>query len=146
MVIELKEIGIIHTPYKTKAETPFQGFQSEAVGRVEVFEEYVEGLEGIELFSHLILVYRLHRIEREKLKVEPLFDPQNSYGVFATRHPHRPNRLGLSTVKLLGRQSNVLLVKNIDMIDGSPLLDIKPYVSRFDKRVNVNDGWFKGKI
>jgi len=143
--IELKQIGIIHSPFKTKEETPIQPFKSDADGRVEVFKEYTEGLEGIEQFSHVILVYYFHQIKDERLNVTPYLEDK-VYGVYATRHPHRPNHIGISTVELVKREGNVLRVKNIDIVDGSPLLDIKPYVSAFDRRDNVKDGWLEGKL
>ena len=145
MKIELKQIGIIHSPFKTKEETPIQPFKSEAMGRVEVFKDFEEGLEGIEQFSHLILVYYFHKIKDERLKVKPYL-VDDIYGVYATRHPHRPNHIGISTVRLLKREGKTLQVKNIDIVDGSPLLDIKPYVSVFDRREGVKDGWLEGKI
>ncbi|MBN3033867.1 MAG: tRNA (N6-threonylcarbamoyladenosine(37)-N6)-methyltransferase TrmO [Candidatus Saganbacteria bacterium] len=145
MIIKSRPIGIIHSPFKTKEEAPIQPFKSDAEGRVEVYEKYAAGLEGIEQFSHVILAYYFHQIKDERLKVKPYLD-DNEYGVYATRHPHRPNHIGISTVRLLGRKGKILRVKNIDIVDGSPLLDIKPYVSAFDRRDNVKDGWLEGKI
>jgi tRNA-Thr(GGU) m(6)t(6)A37 methyltransferase TsaA len=145
MKIELKQIGIIHSPFKTKEETPIQPFKSEATGQVEVFKDFEEGLEGIEQFSHIILVYYFHQIRDERLKVKPYL-VDHIYGVYATRHPHRPNHIGISTVELLRREGNILLVKKIDIVDGSPLLDVKPYVSAFDRRDSVRNGWLEGKL
>ncbi len=145
MKIELKQIGVIYTLFKTKEETPIQPFKSEAEGRIEIFPKYAEGLDGIEQFSHVILVYYFHKIKDERLKVKPYLD-NNIHGVYATRHPHRPNHIGISTVKLLRRDENILYVGQIDIVDGSPLLDIKPYVSAFDRRDNVKNGWLEGKI
>jgi len=145
MGIEIKQIGIIHSPFKNKEETPIQPFESEAIGEVEVFRDFEEGLEGIEQFSHIILVYHFHQIKDERLKVKPYL-VDHIYGVYATRHPHRPNHIGISTVRLLKREGNILHVENIDIVDGSPLLDIKPYVSVFDRREGVKDGWLEGKI
>lgn len=145
MKIELKQIGIIHSPFKTKEETPIQPFKSGEVGRVEVFKGFEEGLQDIEQFSHIILVYYFHKIKDERLKVKPYLEDK-VHGVYATRHPHRPNHIGVSTVALLKRENNILHVKNIDIVDGSPLLDIKPYVSVFDRRDNVKNGWLEGKL
>ncbi|MFH1387497.1 MAG: tRNA (N6-threonylcarbamoyladenosine(37)-N6)-methyltransferase TrmO [bacterium] len=145
MKIELKQIGIVNSPFINKAEAPIQAYKSETEGRVEVLPEYAEGLDGIEQFSHIILVYYFHQIKDERLKVKPYLD-NKLHGVFATRHPHRPNHIGISTVKLVKREGNILYVKNIDIVDGSPLLDIKPYVSAFDKRDNVKDGWLEGRL
>jgi tRNA-Thr(GGU) m(6)t(6)A37 methyltransferase TsaA len=145
MKLEFKQIGIIHSPFKAKEEAPIQPFKSDAIGEVEVFKDFEKGLEGIEQFSHIILVYHFHRIKDERLKVKPYL-VDDIYGVYATRHPHRPNHIGISTVKLLKRKGNIIHVKNIDIVDGSPLLDIKPYVSAFDRRDNVKDGWLGGEI
>ena len=145
MNIEVKAIGVIHTPFKTKEETPIQPHWSKAIGEVEVFKKYAKGLEGIEQFSHLILIYYFHKIKDERLKVKPYLDTK-MYGVYATRHPHRPNHIGISVVKLISRNKNILKVKNIDIIDGSPLLDIKPYVSVFDRIEKVKNGWLKKKL
>lgn len=145
MKFEIQQIGVIRSPFKNKEETPIQPFRSEATGKVEVFEGFVAGLEGIEHFSHIILVYYFHQIKDERLKVKPYLS-DDMYGVYATRHPHRPNHIGVSTVRLLKRGGNVLHVRDIDMVDGSPLLDIKPYVSAFDRREEVKDGWLEGKI
>ena len=145
MKIELKQIGIIHSPFKTREETPIQPFKSKVVGRVEVFKDFEEGLEGIEQFSHIILVYYFHKIKDERLKVKPYLE-NKIHGVYATRHPHRPNHLGISVVDLVKREKNILVVKHIDILDGTPLLDIKPYVSAFDKRENVRNGWLEGKL
>lgn len=143
--VVLKQIGVIHSPFKTKEETPIQPCRSKAQGEVEVLAEYAAGLEGIEQFSHIILVYYFHQIKDERLKVRPYLD-DHEYGVYATRHPHRPNHIGISTVRLLGRKGNVLRVKDIDIVDGSPLFDIKPYVSGFDVRENVRNGWLEGRV
>lgn len=145
MRIELKQIGVIHTPFKTKEDAPIQPFKSQEKGRVEIFPKYAEGLDGIEQFSHVILVYYFHKIKDERLKVKPYMD-NNLHGIYATRHPHRPNHIGISTVKLLRRDKNILYVGQIDIVDGSPLLDIKPYVSAFDRRDNVKNGWLEGKL
>ena len=145
MKFEFKQIGVIHSPFKSKEDTPIQPYRSDAAGRVEVFKDFEGGLEGIEQFSHIILVYYFHQIKDERLKVKPYL-VNDIYGVYATRHPHRPNHIGISTVKLLRREGNILRIKNIDIVNGSPLLDIKPYVSVFDRRENVKNGWLEGKI
>ncbi len=145
MKMELKQIGVVHSPFKTKEETPIQPFKSGATGEVEVFKDFAEGLEGIEQFSHVILVYYFHKIKDERLKVKPYLE-NKIHGVYATRHPHRPNHLGVSVVDLVKREKNILVVKHIDILDGTPLLDIKPYISAFDKRENVRNGWLEGKL
>lgn len=142
MQISLSPIGTIHTPFQTPAETPIQSSRSQADGWVEVFPEFTPGLQDIEAFSHLILLYTLHQTDRVELLVEPFLDDQR-HGVFATRHPFRPNHIGISIVQLLGRQENRLHIFGADMLDGSPLLDIKPYVPGFDHRDDVRAGWYE---
>lgn len=143
--MRVKPIGIIYTPFKYKKDTPIQPFRSKATARVEVFKKYQEGLNDIERFSHLILVYKFHKSRGYCLKVKPFLD-EKQRGLFATRYPRRPNQIGLTVVKLLRRKKNILFVKGIDVIDGSPLLDIKPYVPDFGAKEKVKIGWLKGKI
>jgi tRNA-Thr(GGU) m(6)t(6)A37 methyltransferase TsaA len=143
--VRLVPIGKIYSPFQRAQNTPIQPFQSRAVGRVEVFDRYREGLCDIEGFSHLILLYRFHQAKRGRLKVRPFLDDEER-GVFATRYPGRPNRLGLSVVRLIKRRGRVLWVKGIDVINGTPLLDIKPYVSDFDHYRKAAVGWLRKKI
>jgi len=144
--IQYRPIGIIHTPYKRPAGTPIQPPTSEGVeSDVEVFENYTEGLTDLEGFSHIYLIYHFHLSRKFSLKVKPFLDDE-SHGLFATRAPSRPNAIGLSVVELIGTQKNILRVKNIDVLDGTPLLDIKPYVPRFDIRKVHRIGWMEKKI
>ena len=143
--MEIAPIGRIHTPFQNKSGTPIQPFRSGAVGRVEVFEQYAEGLSDTEGFSHLILLYVFHRSAGYQLMVKPFLDDQ-SRGLFATRYPARPNQIGLSIVKLLRLEGNILVTEGIDVLDGTPLLDIKPYVSDFAPAGPIRIGWLKGKI
>jgi len=144
VVLTLKPIGVIHSPYKTKEEIPIQGrFKPEVTGEIEVFEEYEEGLKDIEGFSYLIILYWFHRAGKPSLLVRPYLD-DNPHGVFATRYPARPNPIGLSVVRLLGREGNVLRIAGVDVLDGMPLLDIKPCVSQFDRREGTRIGWLTG--
>lgn len=143
--MKLKPIGIIHTPYRSKKETPIQPFKSKGIGEVEVFKHYQAGLRDIEGFSHIILVYRFHKSRGYKLHVQPFLD-HKMRGVFATRSPKRPNQLGLTVVKLLKREANILFVKGIDIVDGTPLLDVKPYVPEFGPKEEIKVGWLEGKI
>lgn len=149
-------IGIIHTPYKVDKATPHQAYKSEDTGRVEVFKKYEEGLKDIEGFSHIILLYEFnrsikrsikkdYRLESYGLTVKPFLD-EETHGLFATRAPNRPNPIGLSVVKLLKRKKNVLRVKGVDMLDGTPLLDIKPNVPAFDRREKTKIGWLEGEL
>ncbi len=130
--ITLKPIGVIHTPYQTDENAPRQSANSREIGEVELRPELAEGLKGIEKFQYLILIFAFHRAPAlEELKVKSWRDGVER-GVFATRSPHRPNPLGLSIVKLLRREGNRLFVEGVDMLDGTPLLDIKPYFSDLD--------------
>ena len=143
--MEIVPIGRIHTPFQSKSDTPIQPFRSQAVASVEVFEEYAEGLSDTEGFSHIILLYVFHRSSSYQLTVKPFLEDQPR-GLFATRYPARPNQIGLSVVRLLRREENVLFTEGIDVLDGTPLLDIKPYVPDFGARDNVRIGWLEGKI
>jgi tRNA-Thr(GGU) m(6)t(6)A37 methyltransferase TsaA len=145
MEYQVKAIGIIHTDHATKEEAPIQGsFRQDSVGTVEVFSEYAEGLKDIELFSNIILIYHFDRAGEVQLVRQPFLD-DTPHGIFATRHPCRPNGMGISVVRLLKREGNLLTVNGIDVLDGTPLLDIKPYVARFDCHPDASEGWFSGK-
>jgi len=139
---EDKTNRIIHSPFKSKQETPIQPFRSKAVGEIEVFKEYERGLDDIEGFSHMILIYQFHRSRGFSLKVKPLLDDRLR-GLFSTRAPRRPNQIGLSIVKLIRRRGNILFVNGIDVIDGAPLLDIKPYVPDFNSGEEVRTCWIE---
>jgi tRNA-Thr(GGU) m(6)t(6)A37 methyltransferase TsaA len=142
MQISLKSIGVIHTPFQSTESMPIQSARSDAAGFVEVFPGYTEGLEGVDGFSHLILLYAFHLLETPpKLMVQPFLDDR-LHGVFATRYPNRPNPIGLSVVRLIARQDNRLDIQGVDMLDGTPLLDIKPYVPDFDIHTATNTGWY----
>lgn len=145
MKFEFKPIGIIHTPYKTARDAPIQSRMSDEIGSVELFEKYAEGLDDIEGFSHITLLYVFHKRTGYSLKVTPFLDTEKK-GVFATRAPARPNQIGLSVVELLERKGNFLTVKGVDMLDGTPILDIKPYIPPFDIREKVRIGWLEGKL
>lgn len=145
MKFEIKQIGIIHTPYKTKEECPIQGnARPEGRGSVKVFDEYAEALETIETFSHIMLFYMLDRSGEVKLS-RPTFLDDVSHGVFSSRHPCRPNGIGFSIVRLEERNGNILKVSGIDMLNNTPLIDIKPYVPKFDCFVDASDGWIEEK-
>jgi tRNA-Thr(GGU) m(6)t(6)A37 methyltransferase TsaA len=142
----LEPIGIIHTPFKNKAEAPIQPrFSGGKKGTVEVFSRFEEGLADLDGFSHVILIYHLHLSEGYSLRVKPYLD-DTLRGLFATRAPRRPNPLGLSVVRLEKIEKNILYVANVDMVDGSPLLDIKPYVPEFDKTEKIEIGWLREKL
>ncbi len=145
--VRYKSIGVIHTPFKRPIGTPIQPEAARTIeGTVEVFPEYTEGLKDIEGFSHIILLYHFHLAGRYKLVVTPFMD-DNSHGVFATRAPSRPNPIGLSVVSLLRVEKNLLYIKAVDIVDGTPLLDIKPFVPRFDVWDRVTGiGWLKANV
>ncbi len=147
--LTLDPVGIIHSEHCEHAQTPIQPICAEgSPGRVEVFPQFAEALDDVEGFSHLHLIYWLHRAGEivgsvagpSPLKVIPYLDDVPR-GVFATRAPVRPNPIGLSLVRLVERRGNVLLVEDLDVLDGTPLLDIKPYVEKFDLRVDTCGGW-----
>ena len=139
--IRLRPIGIIHTPYKDQKGIPIQGkFEKGVKGRIEVFAEYQEGLKDIEGFSHLILIYYFDRAREERLIGKPFLEDE-PHGIFAIRSPHRPNHIGFSIVKLEKVANNIITFSEVDILDGTPLLDIKPYVSHFDSREDVKNGW-----
>jgi tRNA (adenine37-N6)-methyltransferase len=139
--IVYKPIGVIHSEHVDQEKTPIQPvYASGCEGHVEVFPEYAEGLRDLEDFSHIYLVYHLHRSGPQKLVVKP-FLQDIEHGVFATRKECRPNPIGLSIVELVSRQENILRIKNVDILDGTPLLDIKPYTRRFDHIETSRNGW-----
>ena len=143
--MNIEPIGVIHTPFTNKEDVPIQPSRSSARGEVEVSKEYEEGLEDIEGFSHIILIYQFHRSDGFILKVKPFLD-DTLRGLFATRAPRRPNQIGLSVVKLLKRKENRLFIEGIDVLNGTPLLDIKPYVPDFHPKGQVKVGWLEGKL
>lgn len=140
--ISLQPIGRIHSPFTSTTGMPIQTVAAADVpGHVEVFEAFAPGLRDIEHFDYLILLTQLHQAS-EKLEVVPFMDTQ-SHGVFATRSPARPNRLGLSIVRLLRVEGCALHFSGNDMLDGTPVLDIKPYVPALDVRQTERIGWFQ---
>lgn len=145
--IEYNAIGIVHSPFKKPEGTPIQPVVEieETFATIELFPEYAEGLKDLEGFSHIYILFHLHLSKKQPLLVIPFLD--NEYhGVFATRSPGRPNSIGLSVVKLEKIEGNLLTVKNPDMLDGSPVLDIKPYVSEFDAIKTTKNGWLEKNI
>jgi len=141
-MIYYKPIGLIRSPFTEVKGTPIQAVAArDIVGSIEVAPEYVAGLKDIEGFSHLILLYHFHLITDSSLLVKPFLDNE-LHGVFATRSPSRPNSIGISVVRLTKVEGNILYIKDVDTIDGTPLLDIKPYVPKFDVRETEQIGWF----
>ena len=138
----MRPIGVIHSPFFEKDETPIQSSRTQTVGLVDVHPEFADGLQDIDGFSHIILLYVFHRSSGFSLRVKPFLDDRE-HGLFATRYPYRPNPIGLSVVRLVKRQGNVLTVEGVDVLDGTPLLDIKPYLQDFDARTEVRTGWYE---
>ncbi len=142
-MIELNPIGIIHSPFKELTGMPIQpAFARKTEGIVEIFEDYQDGLKDLVGFSHIMLLFHFHRSQGFRMHVVPYMDNQKR-GLFATRAPRRPNPIGLSVVELLKVEDGKLHIRNVDMVDGTPLLDIKPYVPEFDLNVNVRIGWIE---
>jgi tRNA-Thr(GGU) m(6)t(6)A37 methyltransferase TsaA len=141
-----RPIGVIHTPFRKPKGTPIQPEGGENIeGTVQVFPEFAEGLADVEGFSHIILIYHFHLSKMFSLKSKPFMDNQE-HGVFAMRGPSRPNPIGVSIVRLVGIKENILQIKDVDIVDGTPLLDIKPYVPEFDIRDVQKVGWLEGKV
>ena len=141
MEFVIRPIGIIHSPFLDPAHTPIQVSRSQAIGQVEVYPDFVLGLQDLAGFSHIYLLYIFHRSSGYTLQVKPFLDEQKR-GLFATRHPCRPNPIGLSIVRLLRVGVNMLDIEGVDVIDGTPLVDIKPYVPDFDQRAETRTGWY----
>jgi tRNA (adenine37-N6)-methyltransferase len=143
MEIVMRPIGVIHSPFTDKETTPIQVVRSQEIGWVEIYPEFADGLKDIEELSHIHLLYLFHQSSGYKLQVKPFLDDRE-HGIFATRYPSRPNQIGLSTVRLLFRQENRLTIAGVDVLDLTPLLDIKPYVPDFDIRTeDVRVGWYE---
>ncbi|UCG51348.1 MAG: tRNA (N6-threonylcarbamoyladenosine(37)-N6)-methyltransferase TrmO [Candidatus Latescibacterota bacterium] len=139
-------IGVIRTPFKTRDDAPIQPSRAEgARGTVEIRPDLAEGLEDLDGFSHITLIYHLHLSKSFKLKVIPYLDDVPR-GVFATRAPRRPNQIGVSVVRLIKIEGTVLHIENVDMLDGTPLLDIKPYVPGFVDQAEVRSGWLEDAL
>ena len=147
-MIQYAPIGVVHSPFREPAGTPIQSSAAAAVGveaRVEVFPCFREGLRDLEGFSHLILLYHMHRIQPAGLLVRP-FLGNESHGVFATRSPGRPNPIGFSVVRLLSVEDGAISITDVDILDQTPVLDIKPYVGEFDIRPVERIGWFADNL
>jgi len=145
--VKYAPIGVVHSPHRQPSGTPIQPTAAEDVrGTVEIFPEYVEGLKDIEGFSHIILLYHFHLSKGYSLMVKPYMDVVER-GVFATRAPRRPNPIGLSVVRLDKIEGNKLDIRDVDIVDGTPLLDIKPHVPQFDLRSGeTRIGWLEKKV
>ena len=140
IIVNLNSIGIIHSPYKLPSEVPLD--RKDHISEIEINKELEEGLTDIEGFSHLHVFYWLHKSEGYSLIVQPPWDTK-PHGLFATRSPHRPNPIGHSVVELVERKDNILLVKGLDAIEGTPVLDIKPYTKKRDYKSQAVSGWIE---
>ncbi len=139
-------IGVAHTPFDHPAGMPIQPTgESSASGAVEIFPEFTDGLTDIDGFSHLILIYHFHKAGPLQLMTAPFLDSE-SHGIFATRAPSRPNPIGVSVVRLIGIEGRELRFSNLDVMDGTPVLDLKPYVPEFDAPHDCHIGWLKSSI
>jgi tRNA (adenine37-N6)-methyltransferase len=144
--VRLRPVGVVRSPCKDPSDLPPPAFArprffERSTGEIEVFPEFAAGLDGLEGFSHIIVLFHFHRAGASKLEVIPPGESKPR-GVFATRSPRRPNPLGLSVLRLLGRDGRVLEVSGLDLIDGTPVLDIKPYTSR-DRKSHIRTGWLQ---
>lgn len=140
-MITLHPIGVIHSPYKESKDIPIQGrFKDDVEAWIELNNEYVKGLKDLDKFSHAILLFYFHKSEKETIEGKPFLE-DGKHGIFAIRSPHRPNHIGFSVVKIKNIKDNKIFFTEVDIIDGTPLLDIKPYVKYFDSREDVISGW-----
>jgi tRNA-Thr(GGU) m(6)t(6)A37 methyltransferase TsaA len=143
--IRYKPIGVIHSPFKDVQGMPIQPTGAMGIaGTIEIEPEYCDGLKDIEGFSHIVLIYHFHLSDGYSLLVKPFMD-DSLRGVFSTRAPRRPNPVGISIVRLVKVEGSMLHIENVDIVDGTPLLDIKPYVPEFDVQKNVRIGWLSDK-
>lgn len=143
--MELRQIGVIRTPFRESAGTPIQPSMAEGIqGTVEVLPEYAAGLKDLDGFERIWLLYWFHRAAEPKLTVRPYMD-ESERGVFATRAPSRPNPIGISCVRLLSVKGNVLWIADVDILDGTPLIDIKPYAPLFDHYAVTRFGWLESQ-
>jgi len=139
--IMMTPIGFIHSPYKQVKDMPIQGkFKTGVQAWIELKEEYRAGLKDLDGFSHVIIIYYFHKSEKTEIEGKPFLEDEK-HGIFAIRSPHRPNHIGLSVIKIEKIEANKLHFSEVDVLDGTPVLDIKPYVKHFDGRDNVISGW-----
>jgi tRNA (adenine37-N6)-methyltransferase len=145
--VEYKPIGIIHSPFKDLEGMPIQPVGARGIkGEIHLNDKYKEGLKDLDGFSHIILIYQLHLSNGYSLEVKPFLDTEKR-GIFATRAPKRPNPIGISVVRLEKIKGNKIFISDVDIVDGTPLLDIKPYIPNFDKHEEdeIKIGWFEDK-
>ncbi len=141
MVITYTQIGVAHSPFRNAGAPPVHSTFTLAKGTIEIFPEFREGLGSIDGFSHLIILYHFDRATRKALTEPPLVDGETPHGIFSTRHFNRPNPIGISYVKLEKVTDGMLYVNGMDLLDGTPVLDIKPYIPAFDCIADAGTGW-----
>jgi tRNA-Thr(GGU) m(6)t(6)A37 methyltransferase TsaA len=139
--IIIHPVGVIHSPYKTKKDIPIQGkFKDNVEAWVELKDKYVDGLKDLDKFSHAIIIFYFHKSQKEEIMGKPFLEGEK-HGIFAIRSPHRPNHIGFSIVKIKNIKGNKMYFTEVDVLDGTPVLDIKPYIKHFDSRDNAVSGW-----
>jgi tRNA (adenine37-N6)-methyltransferase len=138
-------IGIVHTEFNDIEGAPIQPIGAKGCeGKIEIFPEFVGGLKDLDGFSHILIIYHFHLSKGHSLEVIPFMD-DTLRGVFATRAPKRPNPIGVSVVRLMGIRDNVIFIQDVDVVNGTPLLDIKPFVDSLDNRESTKNGWLSNK-
>ncbi|MHA1965447.1 MAG: tRNA (N6-threonylcarbamoyladenosine(37)-N6)-methyltransferase TrmO [Candidatus Thorarchaeota archaeon] len=145
MSLIIKPIGVIKTPFKSKDKIPIQSSKSDTIAEAEILTEYSDGLDSLDGFSHAILLYWFHRAQPTKLRVTPFLDTKER-GLFSTRAPSRPNPIGFSIVKIIQVKGNILRFMGADMLNDTPLIDIKPFVPEFDNRLDASSGWLTDSL
>jgi len=141
--ITINPIGIIHTPFTSIKNMPIQPIAAEGIeGFIELLPDYASGLKDLEGFSYITLLYHFHKIIGFELVVIPFMDTEK-HGIFSCKAPKRPNAIGISTVKLKSVENNIIHIEQVDMLDGTPLIDIKPFYPRYDNRENAKVGWLE---
>ncbi len=144
--IKYRPIGTIYTPFKESKGTPIQPSASRGVkARIEIFPQFEKGLKDLDGFSHIILLYHMHKAKKYKLQSKPYMDDKKR-GIFAIRAPSRPNSIGLSVVRLKKIEDNIIHIQDVDILNETPLLDIKPLVGEFDKRGEIKTGWLEDNV
>ncbi len=142
-LLQFRKIGTVYTPFKNTSNMPIQPrFAAGIRGKIVIKPKFVGGLRDLDGFSHIYLISFLHRVKGYKLTVRPPLD-KKPHGVFASRSPHRPNPIGLSVVKLISIEDNILTIENVDLLDGTPVLDIKPYSPTFILDETIRTGWIE---
>jgi tRNA-Thr(GGU) m(6)t(6)A37 methyltransferase TsaA len=144
--IKYKPIGIIRSPYKESIGIPRQAVgASDVKGQIQIFEQFIEGLKDLNGFSHIVVIFHMHLVEKPSLKACPPWDGKE-HGVFATRSPYRPNPIGLSVVRLESIAHNILHITSVDMADSTPVLDIKPYIPDLNPKNGIRISWLTDKV